>query len=130
MQLFLYLIVGGLSFFVDIGTFIVLRAIEVPVIPASVVSFSLATVANYLLCVVLAFERGRFRRSIETVRFLTVALIGLGLNTLLVWYLSIRFHFTRPQRRSSWFPSCWSGTISGGAYSCSATKYPLLWAPG
>jgi putative flippase GtrA len=39
-----------------------------------------------LLCVVLAFERGRFRRSIETVRFLTVALIGLGLNTLLVWY--------------------------------------------
>jgi putative flippase GtrA len=47
MQLFLYLIVGGLSFFVDIGTFIVLRAIEVPVIPASVVSFSLATVANY-----------------------------------------------------------------------------------
>jgi putative flippase GtrA len=87
MQFFLYLIVGGLSFFVDIGTFIVLRAIEVPVIPASVTSFSLATTANYLLCIVLAFERGRFRRYIEMLRFLAIVLVGLGLNTLLVWYL-------------------------------------------
>ena len=85
MQFFLYLIVGGLSFFVDIGAFIALRAIEVPVITASVTSFSLATAANYLLSVILAFQRGRFRRYIEMLRFLTVVLIGLGLNTLLVW---------------------------------------------
>jgi putative flippase GtrA len=85
MQFFLYLIVGGLSFFVDIGAFIVLRTIEVPVILSSVTSFSLATAANYLLSVVLAFERGRFPRSIEVLRFLSVALVGLGLNTLLVW---------------------------------------------
>ena len=64
-----------------------LRAIEIPVIPASVTSFSLATAANYLLCIVFAFERGRFRRYIEMLRFLTVVLVGLGLNTLLVWYL-------------------------------------------
>ena len=62
MQFCLYLIVDALSFFVDIGTFIVLRGIEVPAIPASVMSFSLATVANYLLCIVLAFERSRLRR--------------------------------------------------------------------
>ena len=48
-------------------------------------SFSVATAANYRLCVVLAFQR-RFRRSIETLRFLIVVLIGLGFNTLLVWY--------------------------------------------
>src|SRR5262249_44643287 len=54
-----------LSFFVDIGTSIVLRAIEVPVIPGSVISFGLATAANYFLCVVLAFERGRLQRYIE-----------------------------------------------------------------
>jgi len=86
MQFFLYLVVGGLSFFVDIGAFIVLRSIEVPVIPASVTSFSLATAANYLLSVVLAFERGRFHRFIEMLRFLSVVLVGLGFNTLLVWY--------------------------------------------
>ena len=60
MQFFLYLVVGGLSFFVDIGAFIALRAIEMPVITASVASFSLATAANYLLSVILAFERGAF----------------------------------------------------------------------
>jgi putative flippase GtrA len=91
MQFFLYLIVGGLSFFVDIGTFIGLRAIEMPVIPASVAGFSLATGANYLLSLVLAFERGRFRRSIEMLRFLSVVLVGLCLNTLLVWCFVYRF---------------------------------------
>jgi len=85
MQFFFYLIVGGLSFFVDIGAFIGLRAIEVPIITASVTSFGLATATNYLLSVILAFQRGRFRRYIEMLRFLTVVLIGLGLNTLLVW---------------------------------------------
>jgi putative flippase GtrA len=91
MQFFLYLIVGGLSIFVDIGAFIGLRAIEVPVIPASVASFSFATAANYLLSVILAFDRGRFRRSIEMLRFLSVVLVGLGFNTLLVWCFVYRF---------------------------------------
>jgi putative flippase GtrA len=85
MQFFLYLIIGGLSFFVDIGTFIALRAIAVPVIPASVTGFSVATAVNYLLCLVLAFERGRFRRSTEMLRFLSVVLVALGLNILFVW---------------------------------------------
>src|SRR5262249_2115064 len=91
MQFFRYLIVGGLSFFIDIGTFIGLRAIEVPVITASVTSFSLATAANYLLSVILAFQRGRFGRSIEALRFLSVVLVGLGFNTLLVSCFVYRF---------------------------------------
>jgi hypothetical protein len=49
MQFFLYLIVGGLSFF-DIAAFIGLARS----IPPSVMSFRLATAANYLLTVVLA----------------------------------------------------------------------------
>ena len=85
MQFFLYLIVGGLSFFVDIRAFIALRGIEVPITSASITSFILATARNYLLSVILVFERGRFRRRIEMLRFLTVVLVGLGLNTLLVW---------------------------------------------
>jgi len=91
MQFFLYLIVGGLSFYVDIGAFIALRATEVPVIPASVTSFGLATAANYFLSVVLAFERGRFRCSIEMLRFLSVVLVGRGLNTLPVRCFVYRF---------------------------------------
>src|SRR3974390_3382212 len=85
MQFFLYLIVGGLSFLVELTTFIALRAAAIAVIPASVASFVVATVANYLLSIKLAFIPGRFRRHAELARFLAVVLVGLGLNTAAVW---------------------------------------------
>jgi dolichol-phosphate mannosyltransferase len=85
VQFLLYLIVGGLSFLVEIAAFIALRRLAMPVIPASVTSFIIATVANYLLSILLAFQRGRFRRHVEFVRFLTVVVVGLVLNTALVW---------------------------------------------
>lgn len=85
-----YLVVGGLSFFVDIGAFMGLRAIEVPLYLASVTSFILATVANYFLSYVLAFKRGRFARGTEIIRLFAVAGTGLALNTGFVW-LFLRF---------------------------------------
>jgi putative flippase GtrA len=65
--------------------------IGAPVIPVSVTNFSLARISNYLQSVVLVFERGRFRRSMEMLRFLSVVLVGLGFNTLLVWCFVYRF---------------------------------------
>ena len=100
MQFFLYLIVGGLSFLVEISTFVALRRAAMPVIPASVTSFIVATVANYLLSILLAFERGRFRRYVELTRFLVVVLVGLTLNTMLVWFLSTRSRSARLSLRS------------------------------
>jgi putative flippase GtrA len=85
MQFLLYLVVGGLSFCVDIGIFVLLQSVGVPVIPASITSFITATGANYLLSTTLAFQSGRFRRHIELVRFLSVVLVGLVLNTGFVW---------------------------------------------
>jgi putative flippase GtrA len=87
MQFFLYLIVGGLSFIVEISTFLALRRSAMSVLPASVASFIVATVANYLLSILLAFERGRFRRHVEMARFLIVVFVGLALNTAVVWVL-------------------------------------------
>ena len=84
MQFFLYLIVGGLSFVVDIGVFVLLRMADIAVIPASVISFIAATSVNYLLSIALAFQSRRFRRHIELVRFLAVVFVGLALNTMLV----------------------------------------------
>lgn len=86
MQFLLYLIVGGLSFLVDITVFVALRQAAIPVIPASVTSCVVATGANYLLSVLLAFQGGRFRRDVELLRFLTVVMVGLALNTILVWF--------------------------------------------
>lgn len=85
MQFFLYLTVGGLAFLVEISVFVALRRASMPVIPASVTSFLIATSTNYLLSVMLAFQRGRFSRHIELTRFLVVVLVGLALNTALVW---------------------------------------------
>lgn len=96
MQFFLYLIVGGLAFFVDIGTFLVLRTVGISVLSASVSSFMVATAANYLLSILLAFERGRFRRQIELLRFMIVVVVGLGLNTFLVWLFVYRLSIPPP----------------------------------
>ncbi|MGA8756914.1 MAG: GtrA family protein [Stellaceae bacterium] len=85
MQFFLYLIVGGLSFLVEIGVFVAFCRAGMPVIPASITSFLVATTANYLLSVLLAFQRGRYPRHIELMRFITVVVVGLALNTTLVW---------------------------------------------
>jgi putative flippase GtrA len=85
MQFLLYLIVGGLSFLLDIGVFIGLRRLNAAVIPASVASFLVATAGNYVLSVLLAFRPARFARHIEMLRFLAVVAVGLGLNTALVW---------------------------------------------
>jgi putative flippase GtrA len=84
-QFALYLVVGGLAFCVDIGAFMGLRAIAMPLYAASVASFVLATVANYFLSYLLAFKRGRFGRGGELARLFAVAGIGLGLNTGFVW---------------------------------------------
>ena len=84
MQFSLYLIVGGLSFIVEISTFLALHRAAMPVILASMASFIVATLANYLLSIMLAFERGRFRRQVEMTRFLIVVLVGLLLNTMVV----------------------------------------------
>lgn len=81
---FLYLIVGGLLFIVEISTFLALCRVAMPVIPASVASFIVATLANYLLSILLAFERGRFRQPEELARFFLVVLVGLALNTMVV----------------------------------------------
>ncbi len=83
-----YLLVGGLAFFVDIGVFVTLSGLGVALIPASIAGFVLATVANYFLSYLLAFQRGRFGRTHELVRLFLVAGVGLVLNTSIVWVLA------------------------------------------
>ena len=47
-----------------------------------------ATLVNYLLCCALVFRRGRFSRREEILRLFVNALIGLGLNSAVVWLLA------------------------------------------
>jgi putative flippase GtrA len=88
LQVLLYLIVGGICFCIDIGGFILLLHLAIPVLTASVVSFVTATFMNYFLCCVFVFRSGRFSRSEEMLRLFFIAVIGLGLNSAVVWFLA------------------------------------------
>lgn len=87
IQFGFYLVVGGLSAVVDVGLFWQLVLAGFPIMYASVTSFIIATFVNYFLSYTLAFVRGRYSLHAEFVRFWLVSLIGLGLNTFVVWML-------------------------------------------
>lgn len=93
-QLVLYFIVGGICFFIDIGVFVVLRLYELPILPASALSFVTATLVNYALCCAFVFRRGRFSRPEEIARLFLIALVGLGLNSLVVFLLARILQFS------------------------------------
>jgi putative flippase GtrA len=88
LQLGLYVVVGGICFCIDIGGFIFLRYLVLPILAASATSFTTATLTNYLLCCALVFRRGRFSRQEEVLRLFTIAVVGLGLNSAVVWLLA------------------------------------------
>ena len=88
LQLGLYLVVGGICFLIDVGGFVVLRLCKLPILTASVLSFITATFLNYILCCGFVFRSGRFSRPEEIVRLFTIALVGLVLNTAMVFLLA------------------------------------------
>jgi putative flippase GtrA len=85
LQFVLYLFVGGISAVLDVGGFVALQYAGVGYIVASVLSFVAATVLNYFLSYVLAFNRGKHSPRSEVIRFWLVSLVGLLINTLAMW---------------------------------------------
>lgn len=88
LQFALYLVVGGISFCIDITGFVLLRYFDLPILTASTTSFVTATIANYLLCCALVFRSGRFSRPEELLRLCAIAIVGLSLNSAAVWLLA------------------------------------------
>ncbi len=87
LQFVLYLFVGGISSVIDIGGFAVLQYAGVAYLAASTLSFIAATILNYILSYVLAFTRGKHSPRSEIIRFWLVSLVGLLINTAVVWLL-------------------------------------------
>jgi putative flippase GtrA len=88
LQLVVYFVVGGICFFIDVGGFVALRFSKLALLTASALSFTMATLVNYLLCCGFVFRSGRFSRPEEIVRLFIIALVGLGLNTVVVLLLA------------------------------------------
>ncbi len=88
LQFGFYLVVGGLAFLGDLGSFVLLMGMGMAILWASAASFVVGSLINYFLSSRLAFRAGRFGRSMEVGSFLAVALIGLGLTTTLMYMLT------------------------------------------
>jgi putative flippase GtrA len=88
LQLGIYSLVGGICFCIDVGGLVALRPLKLPILTASVLSFVTATLVNTLLCCGFVFRTGRFSRREEIVRHFVIALVGLGLNSVVVLLLA------------------------------------------
>jgi len=89
MKIVRYFAVGGTSAVVDIGLFFLFTSVlNVWWFHAALVSFVLATAANYLLSIKYVFRSGiRFQKHHEVFLIFLVSGTGLVINQLILWLL-------------------------------------------
>ena len=90
-QLILYAFVGALCSIADILLFYIFYLLSDNVIISSIISFSIATGINYLLSRKHVFMPGKYEVPSEILRLFIVSVIGLILNTLIVYFLTQYF---------------------------------------
>lgn len=85
-------IVGFSGLFVDFGiTYLTKEKLNVPKYVANAIGFISAATSNYFLNRIWTFQSHNPEVMVEFTEFFVISLIGLGLNTLLLWFLVSRF---------------------------------------
>ena len=88
-QIIRFGIVGGLAFVIDYGVYALLTQVfSVYYILASVISFSLSVIFNYILSITWVFDVNKKQGVKEFIIFIVLSVIGLLLNSLIL-YLSV-----------------------------------------
>ena len=84
--------VGISGLFVDFGvTFLCKEIINIPKYLSNAIGFTLAASTNYLLNRIWTFQSHDPGIAAEFSKFFIVSLIGLGINTLVLWLLVSKF---------------------------------------
>ncbi len=79
--------VGATGVVVDFGfTWVGKEKVRIQKYIANAIGFTIAATTNYFLNRWWTFHSNNPELAMEYTRFLVVSLIGLGLNTLLIWY--------------------------------------------
>ncbi|MFH1984390.1 MAG: GtrA family protein [Pseudomonadota bacterium] len=84
----LYLLIGGFSALLNWAAFAILHDNGISVKPAAMVSFSLAAVINYLLCIILLFKhQAMWKKFTEWGVYLLVVIIVGSLDVFATHFL-------------------------------------------
>ena len=93
MQIIKFVIVGGTAFIIDYGIFTLLsQFIHIHYLIASIVSFSISVFYNYILSIKWIFNVRKKQTSKEFIMFIFFSVIGLVLNSLIMYILVDLFY--------------------------------------
>lgn len=85
-------VVGFTGVFVDFGiTYLAKEKLHIQKYVANAIGFCSAATTNYFLNRIWTFESTNPRVMVEYTEFFAISLIGLGINTLVLWLLVSRF---------------------------------------
>ncbi len=85
-------IVGFSGLFIDFGiTYLAKEKLNIPKYVANAIGFIMAATSNYFLNRVWTFQSKNPEVMVEFTEFFLISLIGLGINTLLLWILVSKF---------------------------------------
>jgi putative flippase GtrA len=86
-------IVGASGVIVDFGfTYLCKEILKIQKYIANAIGFTIAASSNYILNRVWTFHSQNPEIAIEYGKFLFISLIGLGINTLILWTLVSKFN--------------------------------------
>jgi putative flippase GtrA len=98
IQFFRYGFVSAAAVFVDFSCLIIFTEIfGFYHVVSGVIGYALGMIVNYLLSIFWVFDKNRFdNRIIEFIIFVSIGLIGMGINSLLLWLLPLflYIHYT------------------------------------
>jgi putative flippase GtrA len=88
-----YLFVGGFCTIIDfLFLFLLTEVFKVNYVFSSAISFSIAVLINYFLCIFWIFKiRSVKNPKKEFIFYITISIVGLLLNTFLIWLLTEKF---------------------------------------
>lgn len=94
IQFLRYIFVGGISAVINIGTLYILKDIvNIYYLIANAIGFILGLITNYCLSKILVFTKENMSNPIiEFIIYALIGLIGLGIDSLLMWILTSKLN--------------------------------------
>lgn len=88
LQMFKFLLVGGLAFVIDYVTLIICKEVfNIPVLISAAIAFTISVIFNYILSVKWVFDVDKNKSEKKNfVIFIVFSVIGLGLTELIMWF--------------------------------------------